>query len=121
MTLFSGIFGLVTTLHAPQGKHCRDTPSPKVPFLTFRTTFWPDAELAKNGLRQRYRRSSPRFVVHSAPIRKLPNTRGTSRTFISRWPAGVKAGGIRLVPRVFGRSEEHTSELQSHLNLVCRL
>src|SRR5260370_27060880 len=23
--------------------------------------------------------------------------------------------------RVFGRSEEHTSELQSHLNLVCRL
>src|SRR5690242_21016600 len=23
--------------------------------------------------------------------------------------------------RVFGRSEEHTSELQSHVNLVCRL
>src|SRR6476661_10945705 len=25
------------------------------------------------------------------------------------------------VSRLFGRSEEHTSELQSHLNLVCRL
>src|SRR5690242_21056985 len=24
-------------------------------------------------------------------------------------------------PRVFARSEEHTSELQSHVNLVCRL
>src|SRR5260370_21681613 len=24
-------------------------------------------------------------------------------------------------PRTLGRSEEHTSELQSHLNLVCRL
>src|SRR5260370_7117210 len=24
-------------------------------------------------------------------------------------------------PRIFPRSEEHTSELQSHLNLVCRL
>src|SRR5260370_29845325 len=24
-------------------------------------------------------------------------------------------------PHLYGRSEEHTSELQSHLNLVCRL
>src|SRR5207237_6511700 len=31
--------------------------------------------------------------------------------------------GIRFSPYVLtrGRSEEHTSELQSHLNLVCRL
>src|SRR5438477_8593903 len=27
----------------------------------------------------------------------------------------------RHVPLRFGRSEEHTSELQSHVNLVCRL
>src|SRR5260370_6667003 len=27
----------------------------------------------------------------------------------------------RLTRRIFSRSEEHTSELQSHLNLVCRL
>src|SRR5260370_27544205 len=32
------------------------------------------------------------------------------------------AGAISLLPpRYVGRSEEHTSELQSHLNLVCRL
>src|SRR5260370_11213623 len=32
-------------------------------------------------------------------------------------------GGTRAAPRqpAPGRSEEHTSELQSHLNLVCRL
>src|SRR5260370_17472188 len=30
-------------------------------------------------------------------------------------------GGEPLVPVPLHRSEEHTSELQSHLNLVCRL
>src|SRR5260370_5246592 len=29
--------------------------------------------------------------------------------------------GLRLGPLILNRSEEHTSELQSHLNLVCRL
>src|SRR5260370_11341362 len=30
-------------------------------------------------------------------------------------------GQEHFVPALFERSEEHTSELQSHLNLVCRL
>src|SRR6266480_4025084 len=30
-------------------------------------------------------------------------------------------GGNDLFARLVGRSEEHTSELQSHVNLVCRL
>src|SRR5260370_25624399 len=34
--------------------------------------------------------------------------------------AGAAGDGIRLA-RTDMRSEEHTSELQSHLNLVCRL
>src|SRR5207237_8358312 len=34
---------------------------------------------------------------------------------------GAAAEGSRRAAGVFGRSEEHTSELQSHLNLVCRL
>src|SRR5690242_21393598 len=34
-------------------------------------------------------------------------------------PAGV--GDRRVRPRARRRSEEHTSELQSHVNLVCRL
>src|SRR5260370_10464403 len=39
-------------------------------------------------------------------------------------PADLNANyeGVTLLPVVdFARSEEHTSELQSHLNLVCRL
>src|SRR5690242_21561136 len=32
----------------------------------------------------------------------------------------VKLGGV-MVGGAVGRSEEHTSELQSHVNLVCRL
>src|SRR4030065_2751383 len=37
----------------------------------------------------------------------------------SSWP--VPGSPNMTTPRVSGRSEEHTSELQSHLNLVCRL
>src|SRR5207237_7167415 len=45
--------------------------------------------------------------------------------FRSRWSCGVRAcrlprAGTRPA-RSVRRSEEHTSELQSHLNLVCRL
>src|SRR5260370_24633226 len=36
-------------------------------------------------------------------------------------PLPLRAGGRIAVLHVRGRSEEHTSELQSHLNLVCRL
>src|SRR4051812_49753909 len=34
---------------------------------------------------------------------------------------GASAGGARLLRLIGPRSEEHTSELQSHVNLVCRL
>src|SRR5207237_6730147 len=34
---------------------------------------------------------------------------------------GVLLHLLDVLPGVLGRSEEHTSELQSHLNLVCRL
>src|SRR5260370_8140222 len=34
---------------------------------------------------------------------------------------GVAQGRLSRHPRDVPRSEEHTSELQSHLNLVCRL
>src|SRR5438477_7038156 len=37
-------------------------------------------------------------------------------------PAGLRLDrGRRRAPRADPRSEEHTSELQSHVNLVCRL
>src|SRR5260370_10635455 len=37
------------------------------------------------------------------------------------WGNGALGGVINVLPRHPTRSEEHTSELQSHLNLVCRL
>src|SRR5690242_21429357 len=36
-------------------------------------------------------------------------------------PGLVSSSGARGVLQVLPRSEEHTSELQSHVNLVCRL
>src|SRR5690242_20995250 len=46
-------------------------------------------------------------------LRELKRARLRCRA--SRWPR--RRSGQRLFPR----SEEHTSELQSHVNLVCRL
>src|SRR5438477_8132992 len=53
--------------------------------------------------------------LHDAlPIFSLPvSRRRTDRHHVGR-------GAVRLATREF-RSEEHTSELQSHVNLVCRL
>src|SRR5260370_4653823 len=45
-------------------------------------------------------------------------------TFLPSPRTGVRLGKLRLSSATGGRqprSEEHTSELQSHLNLVCRL
>src|SRR4051812_49541963 len=42
----------------------------------------------------------------------------TSRTYS---PRSACLALIRVPPSVATRSEEHTSELQSHVNLVCRL
>src|SRR5260370_14389387 len=36
-------------------------------------------------------------------------------------PSAARGGGQARPRAAAGRSEEHTSELQSHLNLVCRL
>src|SRR4029434_7872572 len=47
----------------------------------------------------------------------LPDVRGQPGSYRHLWhPQGVPACHSE-----WGRSEEHTSELQSHLNLVCRL
>src|SRR5256885_5654489 len=45
------------------------------------------------------------------------NGRGTAAFRVTALLLGALAGGLALVPR----SEEHTSELQSPCNLVCRL
>src|SRR2546429_6716537 len=49
------------------------------------------------------------------PLRQEPQRR---RRFLAAGPAAGEAGGRR---QAIQRSEEHTSELQSRLHLVCRL
>src|SRR5260370_25289546 len=49
--------------------------------------------------------------------RKIPSTSGTFPTHGPLF-VGLLIGTVIIVG---ARSEEHTSELQSHLNLVCRL
>src|SRR2546422_2357441 len=44
-----------------------------------------------------------------------------SQAFICRLPSAIPRPGAFTSPRWPSRSEEHTSELQSRLHLVCRL
>src|SRR5438477_3450216 len=61
--------------------------------------------------RARQRKLQP-APIHSAD--SLGNFKASRNQVIS--------GLLRVTPRIVGnRSEEHTSELQSHVNLVCRL
>src|SRR5260370_32746733 len=66
--------------------------------------------------------------LHDAlPISRRRETRQGAIVPRAIWAVGLsdRAAGIRSAMVVAGRSilrsEEHTSELQSHLNLVCRL
>src|SRR6267142_2007690 len=57
-------------------------------------------------------------------IRRPPRSTLFPYTTLFRSPDPAPGGGgsLRRVPDAGrGRSEEHTSELQSHVNLVCRL
>src|SRR5260370_11815898 len=59
-------------------------------------------------------RRPPRSTLF--PYTTLFRSRGTRRAHRTRGAARLRRGQRRAA-----RSEEHTSELQSHLNLVCRL
>src|SRR5207237_10743827 len=64
------------------------------------------------------------FVIRRPPRSTLfpYTTLFRSRGVAPREAAALRRGRRdRVVGRGPGRSEEHTSELQSHLNLVCRL
>src|SRR5690242_21456443 len=55
-------------------------------------------------------------IVRRLDIHRAPDHSGTQAA------AGAQAIGRQdLIQRSRARSEEHTSELQSHVNLVCRL
>src|SRR5207237_9120441 len=76
--------------------------------------------------------SDPPRDLHSFPTRRSSDLRPTAglsqrssdaeaRPARARPLRGAPRPPQRFAPRVTRRSEEHTSELQSHLNLVCRL
>src|SRR2546430_12690583 len=67
-------------------------------------------------------RRPPRSTLF--PYTTLFRSQGAQQGFraLARRPGGVQAeSDLAGRPRVRGRSEEHTSELQSQSNLVCRL
>src|SRR5207237_10653160 len=67
---------------------------------------------ARRRTSQSYLRLCPAFGTH-----------GSASSFRTGASASLESGGgfRAAVPPASSRSEEHTSELQSHLNLVCRL
>src|SRR5476649_3053693 len=60
--------------------------------------------------------------LHSFPTRRSSDlcSRGVSRTASQKPTASTMPGRLSTI-KAFCRSEEHTSELQSHSDLVCRL
>src|SRR5438105_9263565 len=62
-------------------------------------------------------------LFRSCPAdRRRPRTlRRSQRDAATGAGARGQSGGIALMTAVAGRSEEHTSELQSRVDLVCRL
>src|SRR5437773_8118928 len=84
------------------------------------------------GASKRRPSSSPRQIPGSGPLicTSAPTGRSTSSIIIatllsirSGWPQTLTTPGIYITDRTAAesRSEEHTSELQSHHDLVCRL
>src|SRR5690242_21605399 len=84
-----------------------------------RSTLFPYTTLFRSERSRGRVRTVPAFAAGALPrglaTRAMRERRAPRR---GRWPAARKRGGG---PGQFRRSEEHTSELQSHVNLVCRL
>src|SRR5260370_29139197 len=66
-------------------------------------------------------RCSPRSTPSPCPIREKIMASASGSKFHRACRSGVATGGTFFSANRRPRSEEHTSELQSHLNLVCRL
>src|SRR5260370_11473470 len=82
-----------------------------------RSTLFPYTTLFRSHLRETrlpHAAASWRLRIRTRLYTAQAKTNIQSTRSVPRWRA------LRISPTVF-RSEEHTSELQSHLNLVCRL
>src|SRR5260370_18261760 len=67
-------------------------------------------------------RRPPRSTLfpYTTLFRSGPDAAPVAAAIADRW-RGLVGRGLGRRDLASGRSEEHTSELQSHLNLVCRL
>src|SRR5260370_10827677 len=81
-----------------------------------RSTLFPYTTLFRS---RRTRAAEGVFTRHQRATGGRHPCRAQGRTAAS--PSRRVAGASRAARRGYARSEEHTSELQSHLNLVCRL
>src|SRR5688572_31248974 len=61
--------------------------------------------------------TSPTTAAHPTDLRPVESLRGATPTTLPSSSQALVGLGVLFV----GRSEEHTSELQSQSNLVCRL
>src|SRR5207237_286941 len=88
---------------------------------TLRMLICPEASSAQNIIAAVSAEGSTVWVL----IRRLNSSCNRSIAFVVRklrhWLGGMRAKVNKRSPASSRRSEEHTSELQSHLNLVCRL
>src|SRR5256885_4905857 len=86
-----------------------------------RSTLFPYTTLFRSAStgRSRSPRGRRRSVADATPPPASPRRR--ARPSPRRAPPGYFARSSRLSPSAIIRSEEHTSELQSPCNLVCRL
>src|SRR5690242_21514142 len=79
-----------------------------------RSTLFPYTTLFRSG-------GAP-IVVQSMTNTDTADIEATARQVEQLWRAGSELVRITVnTPEAAARSEEHTSELQSHVNLVCRL
>src|SRR2546426_12291498 len=62
-----------------------------------------------------------RHEADAAAACKLDDRRATRPDDVPPRPRRLETGGLQCIERLGQRSEEHTSELQSPCNLVCRL
>src|SRR5690242_20863706 len=85
-----------------------------------RSTLFPYTTLFRSGSEVRHRSLSCGSWCR-AGVRRPGGVDGRSGGFGGRRGLGLAALGQLALPFGQRRSEEHTSELQSHVNLVCRL
>src|SRR5260370_5537958 len=82
-----------------------------------RSTLFPYTTLFRSWCEPRLRDC----VLHSGRQRAMAHFHRARRPRPRILERGDEDGSQHVGPGVVERSEEHTSELQSHLNLVCRL